>query len=89
MAPISGTVKDMNGLGVGLETWDPLPIRHDFALTLGQVGQQARLFCRVVWCHLVRTEATESGTVIPIYRSGLRFLKFEERAMRIGKAGQS
>lgn len=79
MAPISGAVKDMSGSGLGIETWDPLPVRSDCTLTIGQVGQQARLACRIVWCHLVRTEATESGAVIPIYRSGVRFLELEER----------
>lgn len=80
MAPIPGTVKDLNGFGLGLETWDPLPVQSNFAATIGQAGQQARLHCRVVWCRLVRTESTGSSTVIPIYRSGLRFLDLDERS---------
>jgi len=79
MAPLAGSVTDLSTTGLGLETWDPLPVRADFALTIGQVKRQARLPCRVMWCHLIRTETTESGAVIPIYRSGVRFLELEER----------
>lgn len=79
MAPMPGTVRNMNGSGLGLETWEPLPVGSDLCLTVGQVSLQARLLCRVVWCHLVRTELTNSGSVIPIYRSGVRFLEIGER----------
>lgn len=69
----------MNGRGLGLEAWASLPIGATVVLSIGQVGRQARLGCRVVWCRLVRTEATQAGAVIPIYRIGLEFLVIDER----------
>ncbi len=78
MAPMAGAVKNLNGHGLGLETWDPLRIHDSFVLTIGQVGLQARLRCRVIWCRLVRTEPTQGDTVVSIYRSGVRFLEMGE-----------
>lgn len=78
VSPMSGTVTNISPTGIGLETWDPLPVQSKFVITIGQLRKQARLACGVVWCRLVRTEKTEDGTVLPIYRSGLRFLSSDE-----------
>ena len=74
MSPVTGTIKNISSSGIGVETWDPFKVHSEFVATIGQVGKQARLACRVEWCRLVRTEKTHDGTVISIYRSGLSFL---------------
>jgi hypothetical protein len=72
--PVLGEIVDMSTGGVGVLTWDALPVNKELSLSFGPPGQRVRVRARVVWC---RHRASEVGVDwLPSYRAGIRFLEF-------------
>ena len=72
--PVLGEVVDMSAGGVGVLTWDALPVHKELYLSFGPPGQRVRVRARVVWCRLRATEPGVDWT--PKYRAGIQFLEF-------------
>lgn len=72
--PVLGEIVDMSASGVGVLTWDALPVNKELYLSFGPPGQRVRVRARVIWCRLRATEPGVDWT--PKYRAGIRFLEF-------------
>ena len=72
--PVLGEVVDMSAGGIGVLTWDALPVHKELYLSFGPPGQRVRVRARVIWCRLRATEPGVDWT--PKYRAGIQFLEF-------------
>ena len=72
--PVLGEVVNMSAGGVGVLTWDALPVNKELFLSFGPPGQRVRVRARVVWC---RHRASDPGVDwLPSYEAGIEFLEF-------------
>jgi hypothetical protein len=66
-------VVNMSLSGMAIETTARVEMGKSYAMKLRHDTGQIPLAGRVVWCHLDRTRRTNSGDVVPVYRSGIQF----------------
>jgi len=66
-------IVDLSIDGVGIETHTALSVGRSYRLRVFRAGEPLDLVGLVAWSRLVRTEATPSGDVLPVYRAGLNF----------------
>ena len=70
-APIDAVVCDVSDSGLGVEARDKLLIGVDYIFRLRIRQDSIKLPGRVEWCRLIRTQRTEDGEVVPVYRAGV------------------
>lgn len=76
-------VFNMSLTGLAVEFQRPLEIGREYQINLQTGDEGLELKSEVRWCHLVRTERSNSE-VIPVYRSGLDFRSaLEEKALEV------
>jgi hypothetical protein len=71
--PVLGEVVDLAAGGVGLLTWNALPVCNEHYFSFGPAGHRVRVRARVAWCRIRATEPGVDWT--PKYRSGIEFLE--------------
>ncbi len=71
--PMRVEVLNMSLTGLAAESRKPLEIGRKYDLKLHNGRETIDVNVDVQWCHLVRTERTGTGDVVPIYQAGLDF----------------
>lgn len=66
-------IVDISLTGIGLETNSYLAVGRHYSLRVQRTGEALKLWGRVVWCKMLRTEKNGSGDVLPVYRAGIEF----------------
>lgn len=70
---LDARVLNISLTGMAIETESLLKVGEGYNLNIPRPEGQLRVQADVQWCHLVRTERTESGEVKPVYRAGVDF----------------
>ena len=66
-------VLNMSLTGMAMETGSMLKVGSNYRLQVPFDGEILDLPADVKWCHLVRTQVSDGGEVVPIYHAGIDF----------------
>lgn len=81
---LDARVLNMSLTGMAIETRTLLKVGGKYWLRLPNEDGTLRLPAHVKWCHLVRTETTKRGDVVPLYQAGIDFRSvLDEKARQV------
>lgn len=71
--PSDVNIVDISIDGAAIETTKRIEVNREYPLKIKYKGATLNLRGRVVWSVLSRSEKTDSGDVIPVYKAGMKF----------------
>lgn len=73
---------DVSPLGLGIKSSDPLKVGRSYSLLVRRGVRIKKVTGRVAWCTLTKTELVDTGTTLPVFRSGIEIDHLEPSAWR-------
>ena len=70
---LDARVLNISLTGMAIETSTLLKVGEDYSLKIPRPEGPLKVQADVKWCHLVRTERTDSGDVVSVYQAGIDF----------------
>ena len=72
--PVTGRVVDINAMGIGIETRDPLAVLARDNFTFVSDTDRVVFSGEIRWCRLTDTIPLREGNGSPVYRAGIEFV---------------